>query len=78
MGKNRAELRSAFGEEKTLTEWKSDPRCVVCKSAVDRQLRRGWTLERALSAPPNEEDLREAFGERKAHGQWLGCLCSGI
>jgi hypothetical protein len=71
MGKHRGELCSAFGEAKTLSEWRSDPRCVVCKSAVDRRLRRGWSLERALTAAPNEEDLREAFGERKTLGQWV-------
>jgi len=71
MGEHRGELRSAFGEEKTLSEWKADPRCVVSKSCVDRRLRRGWTLEKALTFLPNEEDLREAFGERKTLGQWV-------
>jgi hypothetical protein len=71
MGKHRGELRSAFGEEKTLSEWKADPRCVVSSSGVDRRLRRGLTLEQALTLLPNEEDLREAFGERKTLGQWV-------
>lgn len=71
MSKRVGELRSAFGEEKTLAKWKSDTRCAVCSSAVDRRLRRGWTLERALATPPNEESLREAFGERKTLGQWV-------
>jgi hypothetical protein len=71
MGKHRGDLRSAFGEKKTLSEWKSDSRCIVCGTTVNRRLRRGWTLERALTAQPNEEDLREAFGERKPLGQWV-------
>ncbi len=70
MGRHRSEVVAAFGEEKTLREWKEDSRCLVCGSTVDRRIRRGWSLERALTCSANEEDLREAFGERKTVGQW--------
>ena len=71
MVQRQSRLHEAFGEEKTLPEWKADSRCRVCGSAVDRRLRRGWTLERALNSPANEDSLREAFGERKPISEWV-------
>ena len=61
MTRRHSPLVAAFGEVKTLHESKADSRCVVCDSTVDRRLRRGWSLERALTGPPNDDDLREAF-----------------
>lgn len=71
MGFQRSELLPAFGEWKCLRDWKSDPRCAVCGSTVDRRRRRGWSLERALTRPANDEDLRGAFGERKTLSEWV-------
>ncbi len=70
MSWHRSKVVAAFGEEKTLREWKEDSRCLVCGSAVDRRLRRGFSLERALTCPANDEHLRRAFGERKTVSMW--------
>ena len=70
MGSQTSRYLRAFGEEKSLKEWKLDSRCLVCSSAVDRRLRRGWALEQALSTPPNDGARRRAFGDRKTLGEW--------
>jgi hypothetical protein len=61
----------AFGEEKSLKDWKTDPRCVVCGSAVDRRLRRGMSLELALTTPSNDDAKKDGFGERKTLSEWV-------
>ena len=42
----------AFGEEKCLTEWVDDPRCVVHYHCLRTRLLRGWEPEHALTCPP--------------------------
>jgi hypothetical protein len=46
----RAKLREAFGESKSLTEWSRDSRCAVSfKALYGRVTRFGWCLETALT-----------------------------
>jgi hypothetical protein len=41
----------AFGETKHLAAWARDPRCVVAYHCLKKRLRRGWSSERAITAP---------------------------
>ncbi len=45
-------LRTAFGEFKTLTEWSRDSRCAVCLNTLTDRLKKGMSLEAALTTPP--------------------------
>ena len=42
---------SVFGEEKCLSEWEEDERCIVTASTVGKRLIRGWDAFRAISTP---------------------------
>ena len=42
---------SCFGEEKTLTEWSRDPRCVVILQTLAIRLYRCWDVEKAITTP---------------------------
>jgi hypothetical protein len=67
-------LLPAFGESQSLADWIRDPRCVVAQATVCARMKRGWTLEAALTTPalpyPHSKSLL-AFGERKAMSEWL-------
>ena len=70
-------MAEAFGERKLLGEWTGDARCVVSRKALQRRLRAGWELARALTVPEfgdrpvNVQGVFvEAFGERKNLRQW--------
>lgn len=60
----------AFGEDKGLTDWAADERCVVSKRTLTRRLASGFSLEQALTTPAKKRDLA-AFGETKTLGEWL-------
>ena len=48
-----AALYSAWGEAKTLREWRSDQRCVVQLETLKRRIfNLGWPVPTALSTPP--------------------------
>lgn len=64
---------TAFGETHSRTEWLCDPRCQVTRATLRQRLARGWTLERALTAPPGvARDLHmlTAWGETKTVLAW--------
>lgn len=43
---------AAFGETKCLTDWALDPRCAVRPQTIHHRINvRGWTPERAITAP---------------------------
>jgi len=41
---------TAWGEEKTVSEWSSDKRCLVNQRTLLERLNRGWEAERAISS----------------------------
>lgn len=47
---NRADNRTvfAFGEEKSITEWLKDSRCVVSEKTLRNRIRKQWSAEKAL------------------------------
>ncbi len=70
----------AFGEEKSLTAWAEDKRCVVSFTTLRSRVRRGWETERALRTPQSKTALYDAFGERKTVSEWATdgrCLVRG-
>ena len=48
---------TAFGETKSTSGWLADPRCVVSRKLLFNRLDRGWTLERALTTPPESKTV---------------------
>jgi hypothetical protein len=44
-------ILSAFGESKTITEWSADERCCVSRGTIGLRLRRGWSVEMAITLP---------------------------
>jgi len=42
----------AFGASKTIAGWLKDRRCRVTRTGIDERIRRGWTVEEAISTPP--------------------------
>ena len=42
---------TAFGETKLLVEWCEDSRRACSRDAFEMRIRKGWTLERALTTP---------------------------
>lgn len=51
---NRTDMKlmDAFGESKQVSSWARDSRCVVSRSVINRRLKDGWSLETALTTPP--------------------------
>lgn len=43
----------AFGERKTVAEWLQDKRTTVEKGALRWRITEGWSIEDALTTPPN-------------------------
>lgn len=41
----------AFGETKTVGDWSRDPRCLVTSNCLKNRLRRGLSLEQAMTEP---------------------------
>src|SRR5580700_3389530 len=41
----------AFGETKTVGEWRTDPRVVVVPNVFLRRIQHGWTTESSLTTP---------------------------
>ncbi len=68
----------AFGERKTVSAWRRDPRCAVTARVLRERLRRGISAELALMEPKHiaYEHSRprnvpvEAFGERWPLREW--------
>lgn len=46
----------AFGEYKTLTEWADDDRSQVAQSSLSERLKKGMSLEEALTTPPTRNN----------------------
>lgn len=83
IGKGKRERRrkgmiAAFGEQKTLSEWAQDPRCVVPLPVLADRFHHGMGLEEALTrgtvlsafgTRPKRELIR-AFGQEKSASQW--------
>ncbi|MFE6739830.1 hypothetical protein [Streptomyces tubercidicus] len=72
---SRATLREAFGESKTIAEWLKDPRCTQSAGTVYTRLKKGDSLEDALTqerrpAGPPAGPLLRAFGEEKTLKAW--------
>jgi len=63
-----AQLFKAFGEEKTIMDWAKDPRCEVSAGTLRIRIKKGMTLEEAISQP--KLPLWEAFGECKTWTEW--------
>jgi hypothetical protein len=65
---------AAFGEQKSLTDWLADTRCVVRRQQVIVRLHKGWQAERALTTPIATVALNTkfitAFGEVKSQNAW--------
>lgn len=65
---------SAFGEEKSLSDWLRDSRCMVSRALLQRRLADGWAFEDALVQGTRPKHYRkpliEAFGERKTLAAW--------
>lgn len=71
---------SAFGEEKTLSQWADDKRCKVEYATLQKRLRLGWESEDAISIksgeggraykPKKDSKFYKAFGEYKTLYQW--------
>lgn len=51
-------MLSAFGEVKSMAEWLSDSRCLVCRGTLYSRLRCGWDTEEAMSAQPSNRTHR--------------------
>ena len=51
---------SAFGEEKVMAEWTTDPRCVVGYGVLSGRIQRNWTPEDAISTPVKRHSRKEA------------------
>jgi len=50
--KNGYRLITAWGEEKSLTEWAKDPRCSgVSRTTLWKRINDGWVPERAITTP---------------------------
>ena len=45
-------MLTAFGETKSSGEWAEDSRCVVGWDTMSKRIRRGWSVEDAISTPP--------------------------
>lgn len=71
--KNRRSVTSlvAFGEQKSLTEWAADPRCMVSRKTIMKNLRRGWNPEKALTTFYSDEEPLKCFG-RYRNGSTAG------
>ncbi len=74
MTRRNAVMYFLWGEEKTLSEWRNDPR-TVCRNretVANRMRQLGWSLERALTTPVREwsGSFRKAFGEEKSLRSW--------
>lgn len=58
----------AFGELKTCQEWAEDPRCKAPAETIKCRIKRGWTIEDAVTLPPigRGNRLFLVSGENKA------------
>lgn len=63
-------LLTAFGETKNMTAWLKDPRCLVNAQALSNRLRNGWSVEAAVTQPPDAGNLLTAWGETKNIKDW--------
>jgi hypothetical protein len=65
---------TAFGETKKLRDWEGDPRMKVNRKTFHLRLKEKWSVEDALSKPPQPVDGSEreytAFGETKKLRDW--------
>ena len=70
----RGRTYTAFGETKTLSEWRKDKRC-NCKneSTIKRRLERGITFEDAILMPPKTKNGRKSR-EKCPFTEWRKCL----
>uniref|UniRef100_UPI000AB979D5 hypothetical protein n=1 Tax=Nocardia vaccinii TaxID=1822 RepID=UPI000AB979D5 len=50
---------TAFGQQKTLTEWAKDPRCVVSRETVRTRLALGWSPEDAITRTRHDKPALE-------------------
>lgn len=71
--RRNTKLLSAFGEDLTEAEWR-ERAGFRSQSVIAGRLRRGWTVERAVSEPaaktsPPRSDIT-AFGETKRMAEW--------
>ena len=77
----------AFGETKSVTEWKNDPRVTVQSNVFVRRIQHGWSPESAFTTPLSINRGRregsgptyEVFGETKTIREWAQderCLVS--
>lgn len=46
---------SAFGETKVAIDWARDPRCPVSDGTIINRIRRGWSPERAITTPSQNQ-----------------------
>lgn len=63
-------LLTAFGDTKNMTAWLKDPRCLVNAQTLSSRLRRGWTVEQALTQPLERSNVLTAWGEAKSITEW--------
>lgn len=67
----------AFGEEKGITEWSRDSRCVVSLRTLRYRVRGGMSPEEALRQPPRTQagergtTFIRAFGKTQSLSEWL-------
>lgn len=47
----RLKMYNAFGESKPLWAWLEDKRCTLDRDALRNRIRRGWSVEEAISTP---------------------------
>ena len=69
-GPGKKELFEAFGELKPLWQWKKDTRCMVSGGTFYTRIRKGWSVEKALTTKRYLGILLEAFGEKKNLEEW--------
>jgi len=68
----------AFGESKTVTEWRDDPRVQTKMNVFLRRIQHGWSPESAFTTPVSKAASRqdvsspkyEAFDESKTLKEW--------
>lgn len=63
--RNRGKELVAWGETKTVSQWLSDPRCLVNRTAVIDRLKHGWSPERAMSEPLGRRTSRGTVDRRE-------------
>lgn len=48
-------------EWKTIPQWAKDPRCVVVANTVRQRIRKGWSLEAALTTPRPQKAPKPSY-----------------